>query len=247
MKNGFVKVLGVGTMALVACTLLVGCGAKPVYQADLTQEGVFGIYGTPTLSTEDKSVTLSPVESGSYFTSSSTYFGEEDKNYDWTEGGMTVKVQMDITVDDYTATDYSVWTLGLNEKNDGAYITENTTFLVGSEAGLKFAYAAIGVDGYDQVRAYDEENAYTIAEDGKYTIVYDYDVNQEGNITLTVKLLNAQGQAVYTSADNAVAVIDHAGYTPGDAVAQEDVKGLRYLWLTRTSVNVEVTDLSIWK
>jgi hypothetical protein len=243
MKKGLIKALSCGTMALVACTLLVGCGAKPAYQADLTQEGVFGIYGTPAVSAENKSVTLSPVASGSYSTSSSTYFGETDKNYDWTQGGMTVKLQMNITVDDYTATDYSVWSLALNE-TDGAYITENTTFLVGTADGVKFAYAAIGVDGYEQVRAGQE--GYTIEADGKYTIVYDYDVNQEGNITLTVKLLNAQGQAVYTSADNAVTAIDHAGYTPGDAVAQEDVKGLRYLWLTRTSVDVEVTDLSIW-
>lgn len=243
MKKGLIKALSCGTMALVACTLLVGCGAKPVYQADLTQDGVFGIYGTVTPNEATKSVTLAP-QGETTKTAGSTYFGETDKNYDWLSGGMTVKLQMNITVDDYSATDYSVWSLALNE-TDGAYITEQTTFFVGTEDGVKFAYAAVGVDGYEQIRA--GEEGYTITTDGKYTIVYDYNVNQEGNITLTVQLLNAQGQAVYTSADNAVTVIDHAGYTGGDALAQEDVKGLRYLWLSRTSVNVEVTDLTIWK
>ena len=49
---------------------------------------------------------------------------------------MSVKLSLDLSSSNFTNGDYMVWSLALNE-TDGAYITENTVFFVGTENGIK--------------------------------------------------------------------------------------------------------------
>ncbi|MBQ8522177.1 MAG: hypothetical protein IJ458_00755 [Clostridia bacterium] len=243
--NKFGKILTTGALVAVAGVTFMGCNDKPkneqpktLWTADLSADGIFGVYGT--VEKNDGSVTLKMPEGKNY--AGSTYFGETDKNYDWVEGGLTVELKVNIDETNYSADDYSVWTLALNE-TDGKYITENTSFFVGYEDGVKFIYKAVGVDtDYDALAA--DSSAIDLAS-GSYTMRYDYDVNAQGEIVLTVSLLNANGNEIYKTANNAVEVIDHEGYVPGTAVKEEDVGGLRYLWLARTTVDGVVEGLKI--
>ena len=244
--NKFAKILTTGALVAVAGVTFMGCDdksnnepPKTLWTADLSADGLFGVYGT--VEKNEGSVTLKRPEGKNY--AGSTYFGETDQNYDWVDGGLTVELKINIDATEYGEDDYSVWTLALNEKSDEKYITENSSFFVGHEDGVKFIYKAIGVDtDYDALAA---DSSAVDLESGSYTMRYDYDVNAQGEIVLTVSLLNANGNEVYKSANNAVVVIDHAGYVAGTPVNEEDVAGLRYLWLTRTTVDGVVEGLKI--
>jgi len=244
--NKFGKILTAGALVAVAGVTFAGCDdnskdnvpPKTLWTADLSADGIFGIYGT--VEKNDGSVTLKMPEGKNY--AGSTYFGETDKNYAWVNGGMTVELNLNIDATDYDADDYSVWTLALNE-TDGKYITENSSFFVGHDEGVKFIHKAVGVDtDYEALAA--DTNAVDL-ESGSYTMRYDYDVNSQGEIVLTVSLLDSDNKEVYKSANNAVVVIDHAEHEAGSPVKQADVAGLRYLWLARTTVDGVVEGLKI--
>lgn len=244
--NKFGKILTASALVAVAGVTFVGCkdkskddvSPKTLWTADLSADGIFGIYGT--VEKNDGSVTLKTPEGENY--AGSTYFGETDKNYDWVDGGLTVELKINIDKTDYDADDYSVWSLALNE-NDGAYITENSSFFVGYEDGVKFIYKSEGVDTNYAALAADSSAVDLVS--GSYTMRYDYDINAQDEVVLTVSLLNANGNEIYKSANNAVVAIDHTGYVPGTAVKEEDVGGLRYLWLARTTVDGVVEGLKI--
>lgn len=242
----FGKILTTGALVALAGVTFMGCDdktkenvpPKTLWTADLSADGIFGLYGT--VEKNDGSVTLKMPEGKNY--AGSTYFGETDKNYDWVDGGMTVELKLNIDETEYGADDYSVWSLAINE-TDGKYITENASFFVGHQDGVKFIYKAVGVDtDYDALAA---DSTAVDLESGSYTMRYDYDVNAQGDIVLTVSLLDADNKEIYKSANNAVVAIDHEGYVPGTAVKEEDVAGLRYLWLARTTVDGVVEGLKI--
>ena len=62
---------------------------------------------------------------------------------------------------------------------------------------------------------------------------------------LNIKLNDASGKEVYRSTNNQVVAIDHEGYVSGSALVEDNIGGLRYLWLARTTVNAKVTGLQI--
>jgi len=236
------------TTALVAATsvALVGCGggSNTLWKANFSQENndVFTGYGVITENVADKSVTLAPSQDQNY--AGFTYFGEIDKNYDWKKGGMTVEVKFDIDETTLTDGNYAIWSLSLNE-TDGAYITESPAFFIGTEDGIKFLHKNTGVDN-DYALLAQDVTAVSI-EGGEYTLKFDYNVNKAKDVTLTVSLYDNDGDRVYKSANNVVTVIDHAGYENGANLKQENVGGLRSLWLVRTTVAVEVEGLKITK
>lgn len=232
----FVALLGV---------LLTGCGKdknepKELWSANLSDgnNNLFGIYGT--VENGENFITLKPNENQNY--AGSTYFGETDKNYDWNKGGMSIKLSLDLSSSNFANGDYMVWSLALNE-NDGAYITENSVFFVGTENGIKFISKNVGVDTDYEALA-KEETAVTVKKD-LYTVIFDYDVVEENKIVLNIKLNDASGKEVYKSTNNPVVAIDHEGYVPGSALVEDNIGGLRYLWLARTTVNAKVTGLQI--
>ena len=241
------KLLATTALVVATSVSLVGCGGdgvKPLWKADFSKENneVFTGYGSITKNVADKSVTLAPNQDENF--AGFTYFGETDKNYDWKKGGMTVQVDISIDDEDLTNGNYAVWSLSLNE-TDGAYITESPVFFIGTESGIKFLYKNTGVDS-DYALLAQDTTAVSIA-DGDYTIKFDYDVNKAGEVVLTVSLYDDDGKRVYKSANNPINVIDHTGYTPGSMLKEENVGGLRSLWLVRTTVPVEVEGLKITK
>ena len=240
------KITGIiATFAFIVMVGLTftGCGSiKPLWSADFTQgnNDVFGLYGS--VEENDDYITLKRASGQNY--AGSTYFGQSSRNYEWVDGGMSVNLKLDIDTTDFADGDYSVWSLALNE-TDGTYITENAVFLIGTDNDVKFIYKAVGVDtDYDALA--NDQSAVSLAS-GVYTVRFDYNVNSDDEITLTIVVLNNAGTQVYKSADNAVVAIDHADHVAGTQLTQDDVAGLRYLWLARTTVDANVVSLNITK
>ena len=243
------KILAVGALAVVSCAALAGCGETNLWSADFTKEAseIFSVYSEGAEKTQDNTIILSPLGEGSSRYSASTYFGETDKNYDWQEGGMNVSYT--VKIGEMAEGDFSVWSLALNE-TDGKYLTELPTFFVGTEDGIKFIYNFTGVEN-DYATLVSDETAVAI-EEGEYTVKYMLSVNKDEQLEVEVCLQDEGGRKVYSSEKETFTVIEpelHEGknYTNETIVKEEMVKGLRYLWLTRTSVDVEVLALNITK
>lgn len=235
------KILSSVALVIMLGVTLTACGgAKVLWSADLTKgnNNLFGIYGT--VQDNKNSITLKRAEGQNY--AGSTYFGETDKNFDWNKGGLNVELTVNLKTTDFDNGDYSVWSLALNE-TDGKYITETPVFFVGTANGVKFVYKNVGVDT-DYAALASDKDAVSV-ESGKYTIVFDYSVEDNDNVELKIQLKDAKNKQVYESDDIAITAIDHAGYTGGQALKEENIKGLRYLWLARTTVDTEVTGLKI--
>lgn len=233
------------SMLAVACVLFAACGgAGVIWEADFTKgnQNIFGVYGTVTENKEQGYVTLSPEEGENY--SSSSYFGQNtEKNFAWNKGGMTVSLTLGINHQDLEGK-HLVWSLALNE-TDKTYITELPTFFIGDSEGVYFLYKFTGVENdYDALK--NDEKAVKLA-DGKYTVNYTFTVNDNDELQLKVTLTNASNAEVFKSENNDVTVIDHAGYEAGTKVKQENVAGLRYLWLARANASVNVYGLKVTK
>lgn len=234
------------TLLITLSVLLVACnGPQTLWRADFTKgnQDIFGVYGTPTENKEKGFVTLSPVSGENY--SSSTYFGKNtEKNFPWEQGGLTVSLTVDVKNSVLNSGKYSVWSLALNE-TDGKYITEEPAFFIGDTDGVYFIYKFTGVDtDYNTLK--NDQKAVKL-QDGKYTVNYIFTVDNEQNVLLTVTLNNGMNMEVFRSEKNSVTAIDHAGYTSGAVLKQNNIGGLRYLWLARTNVSVDVYDLKISK
>lgn len=242
-------------IVLIAGVTLAACGGSPktLWEADLANDDVFGIYGEVTKN-DDGTVTLGVDEN--HETAGSTYFGEADKNYDWVDGGMTVKLGVYVDSDVITAGERVVWSLGLNEKyvteadeSQGIeasesieYLTELAVFFVGTDDGVKFVFKETGVDQDDYLALVSGDDAATLTT-GYYTVNYDFNVDSEGYVTLVVSLQDEDGKDVYESTESRFNVIDSTQYE--GEVKEEMVVGLRYLWCVRASTPVTVSSLAI--
>lgn len=242
------KVLKTISVALLITlsVLIVACnGPQTLWQADFTKgnQDIFGVYGTPTEHTQEGYLTLSPVENENY--SSSTYFGKNtEKNFPWEKGGLTVSLTVDVKNSVLTEGKYAVWSLALNE-TDGSYITEEPAFFIGTSEGTYFLYKFTGVDA-DYTQLANDESAVKL-QDGKYTLNYIFTVNDKDEIMLKVTLNDCMNMEVFKSEGNNVTAIDHTGYTSTSILKQSNIAGLRYLWLARSNVSVDVYDLKITK
>ena len=253
--NKLTKGLALGTMALVSCATLAACGGpRTLWQADFSNGNseVFGIYGE-IVNNNDDTITLKPdTKYGAQSTAGSTYFGEADKNYDWKEGGMSVNFKVYVDEDVIQEGKHVVWTLALNEKyaadEDAGteekveYLTELPVFFVGTADGVKFVYNFTGVDQDDYTALVSGEDAVTLAT-GYYTVGYDFNVDEDNNVLVTVTLKDNSGKEVYKSADNTFDVIDSTQYS--GEVKEEMIEGLRYLWCVRTTTDVKVASVQI--
>lgn len=253
------KVIACLSLVLFAGIIFAACGApKTLWKADLTKADVFGMYGDVTLN-ENKTVTLTPVKSGDVYTAANTYFGEnDDHNYDWHKGGMSVSFTTDVKAEDITANNAVVWSLALNEKvelteaeeealpeaSHYRYLTELAVFFVGTEDGVKFVYAETGVDQTDYTALVAGDDA-TLLTDGEYTVTYDFNVDKDGYVKVVVSLKDANNKKVYSSEESTFAVIDSQLYENGTDVKEDMVEGLRYLWCVRVTANNPVTVSSV--
>ncbi len=240
--------LAVLSLLIIGTATLCSCGVSYLWQSDFSEgnNNVFGIYGT-VVDNEDNTITLKKDASGNY--SASTYFGQKSKNYDWQQGGMNVELKVYVDTNVLTNGNYFVWSLAINEL-DGTYLTELPVFFIGTSGGVKFAYSFTGVDA-DYTTIANLENSATLTS-GYYTINYKFKTEENGEIKATVTLVSEGGNEVYNSGENTFTVIDptiHEGknYTDTTVVKEDMVKGLRYLWLVRTSVDVKVASVAITK
>lgn len=247
----------VAVMGLIFCA----CGGMTtLWSSDFSKgnDGAFNVaggdYGSLQENKDNKTITLTGVESkelAGVKVAGNTYFGEnKSKNYAWEKGGMVVEVKAKVDVDAMKEGGFYVWSLALNEL-DGTYLTELPTFFIGTENGVKFIYKFTGVDA-DKATLAADEKAYTIKESGFYTVKYQFATQENGEIKVTVKLADESGKEVYTSDAETFKVINpsiHEGkdYTNDTIVKEDMVKGLRYLWLVRTTVDVEVANVSVLK
>ena len=245
------KVLGILALSMAIIFGLAACGGPvSLWKADLSQDGVFNVdsgkaeqpYGTVTKN-EDGTVTLksSTANVTGEKWAANTYFGEKDKNFDYTNG---MDISYKVKVDPATMTEgtHAVWSLALNGKN-GAYLTELPTYFLGTEEGVKFVYQFAGVDARDTVMA--NESAYTITEAGEYTVTYTLTTAENGELNVTVTLKDAANKTLYTSEASTFTVIENDDYTAGTVVKEDMTNGIRYLWLSRADVDVVVSGIEI--
>ena len=256
MKNaGLTAFRLIGVLVLVTAVVLgfVACAKPaPLWKANLSQDGVFNTnsgddempYGSVTKN-EDGTVTLksSTANVDGELWAANTYFGEADKNFDYTNG-MTVSYTVAIDPANMKEGKHSVWSLALNGTN-GAYITELPTYFLGTENGVKFVYQFAGVDARNDVIK--NENAYTVTQKGNYTASYKLTTAQNGELNVQVTLKDSNNKTVYTSKAETFEVIQNEGATPREVVKEDMIKGLRYLWLCRTNVDVVVSNIEITK
>lgn len=233
-------------MLLTFSVLVVACnGPMTIWQSDFKNgnQNVFGVYGTPQENKEKGYVTLSPVEGENY--SSSSYFGKNtEKNFPWEQGGLTVSLTVEVNKSQLITGKYAVWSLALNE-TDGSYITEQPTFFIGDSDGVYFVYKFTGVEtDYEALK--NEQSAVKLV-DGKYTVNYVFTINEQNEVILKVTLNNHMNQEVYKSENNKVTAIDHSGYESGAILKQDNIAGLRYLWLARTNVPMNVYSVKVCK
>lgn len=240
LKTLCVALLLTFSIVVVACN-----GPMTIWQADFTKgnQDVFGVYGDPQENKEKGYVTLSPATGENY--SSSSYFGKNtEKNFPWEKGGLTVSLTVEVNKNELSEGKYAVWSLALNE-TDGKYITEEPTFFIGDADGVYFIYKFTGVEtDYDDLK--NEQSAVKLV-DGKYTVKYIFTANENDEVLLKVILNNDMNQEVYKSENNIVTAIDHTGYENGAILKQNNIAGLRYLWLARTNVSMNVYGLKVAK
>ena len=242
-----IKIALLSVVFLAVALSFAACGGKTtLWSADFTKgnQDIFGIYGN-VADNQDGTITLSSNKGQNY--SASTYFGQEGKNYAWNEGGLSVNLTLKVDTETLTNGEYFVWSLALNEL-DGTYLTELPVFFIGTESGVKFLYKFTAVDS-DYAALAQEESAVSLTS-GTYTVAYNFETQKNGEIELQVVLKNSKGKQVYASQASTFTVINptiHEGkdYTSETVVKEDMVKGLRYLWLVRNSVDVVVSDLSI--
>lgn len=245
------KILGVLALSLAIIFGLAACGGPvSLWKADLSQDGVFNTdsgevdkpLGTITKN-DDNTVTLksSTADVDGELWAANTYFGEEDKNFDYTSG---MDISYTVKIDPATMTEgtHAVWSLGINGSN-GAYLTELPTYFLGTADGVKFAYQFTGVDDRDTVMA--NESAYTITEAGNYTVTYTLTTAENGELNVAVTLKDAANKTLYTADASTFTVIENDEYTAGTVVEEDMIDGIRYLWLTRANVDVVVAGVEI--
>ena len=245
------KVLGILALSLAIIFGLAACGGPvSLWKADLSQDGVFNTdsgtaaqpYGSVTKN-EDGTVTLksSTANVDGELWSANTYFGEADKNFDYTNG-MDISYTVNVDPAKMTEGTHAVWSLALNGTN-GAYLTELPTYFLGTENGVKFAYQFAGVDDRETVMA--NESAYTITEAGNYTVTYTLTTAENGVLNVAVTLKDAANKTLYTANASTFTVIENEEYTAGTVVEEDMIDGVRYLWLTRANVDVVVAGVEI--
>lgn len=144
-------------------------------------------------------------------TGASTYFGEEDKNYDWDGTAMTLSMDLDLTALDEEG-EFTIFVLGFNKEADGAYShVDEIRFGIAKTADGYKVNELIGVN-------YDDEA--------------DLAAILAGDKTFTATEITASFEIAFDAETNALTYTMTVGgqELANEKTTAEDVVGLRYLW-----------------
>lgn len=158
-------------------------------------------------------------------TGASTYFGEEDKNYDWDGSEMTISFDLDLTALNEEG-DFTILILAFNGENEGVYAHANEIRIGIAKTATGYAMNELVSGSYsDDAVAYSEIVAanknFTATEvTASFTVAYE----EEGNeLTYTLKVADQSVENTKTDSNDAIV-------------------GLRYLW--NSDLNKDGVELS---
>lgn len=241
IKNFLLAVL-----ILPCLLLLTACGEEPqntkqLYVSDFSQNAgtVFtDSYGTVTYNSDSKTVQIGKDEQ--YDNSANTYFGQTDKNFDWVDGGLTVNAKFNIVSSTFDNNEGFNWTVSLNGQ-DGSFITERSVYVRKINDSVKVGYTENGSSDEINLTATSSENAVVLA-DGWYTFSFNFVENANNEIKLNISLVNSNNQTVFEYENAGL------GKSDGVNVTKNEVKGLRYGWLSWMNIDsLECSEISIYK
>lgn len=232
-------------LVIIPCLfLLSACGGankNQVYNANFSKNAgnVFtDMYGTVTYNSEYKTVKLG--KDSKYDNSANTYFGEEDKNFDWIAGGLTVNAKFKIFANDYDDNQGFNWTISLNGE-DGNFITERSVYVRKYDTGVKVGYTENGSSNDINLDATSNDEA-VLLPDGWYTFSFKFYENENNEIKLNISVINVYDETVFEHKNAGL------GKSDGVNVTKDEVKGLRYGWLSWMTVDsLECSEISIYK
>ena len=244
VSDGVVTGVAAGTARITAscgdksavCTVTVTNPVKTVFSTDFADgnDGIFGVYGTVT----DGEGTVTLNKAADRETGPSTYFGSADKNTPWTEKGLAVSMKIRIDGTSLETGKGFNWTVSLNNTSK-TYLTERSLYFRKYDSGMRVGYIDNGSSDLLNASATAESNDKSAAlADGWYTVEFRYYV-EDSNVALTISVLDADGEEVFTAEGN---VQDHEAA----AVPSAGVGGLRYGWMSwMNAAGVEVDDLIV--
>ena len=227
---------------LILCSFLfAACGEseKILFISDFTNgnNNLFGVYGSVT-DNDNKTVTLNKSTTATY--GPKTYFEEEDKNFEWVDGGYTASLTFKVDKNSMETNQGFTWTVSINDETL-KFVDEKSLFFRKYDKGIKV--------GYDYNASNDETNAVAtsnessvLLSDGWYTANFKFYESEENTIKLDICLLNESKINVFIVKD--IKLYDEND----DAIAFDKFGGIRYGWLSwMTAPSVEVKELKIFK
>lgn len=168
----------------------------------------FTTYASASTQGEKGIVLNKEAESGS---GASTYFGEEDKNYDWDGTAMTLSMDLDLTALDEEG-EFTIFVLGFNKEAEGAYShVDEIRFGIAKTADGYKVNELTGV-GYND----DTDYAAIVAGDKSFTsteITASFEIAFDAETNALTYTMTVGGQEL-----------------ANEKTTAEDVVGLRYLW-----------------
>lgn len=168
----------------------------------------FTMYASASTQGEKGIVLNKEAKSGS---GASTYFGEEDKNYDWDGTAMTLSMDLDLTALDEEG-EFTIFVLGFNKEAEGAYThVDEIRFGIAKTADGYKVNELTGV-GYND----DTDYAAIVAGDKSFTsteITASFEIAFDAETNALTYTMTVGGQEL-----------------TNEKITAEDVVGLRYLW-----------------
>lgn len=200
-------------------------------------------YGAIEESAADNSVILKAEANGAKFSGPNTYFGEDDKNLEWKELGMTVLMKIYIDKNEMEENDFFNITLAVNNKTPSYYNERSLYFRKYADA-VKVGYMMSGSDEAINLEATGNAGAVTL-ETGWYVVKYNlhtYDNAGTETVRVDISLLKEDGTVVFDAAKDQKFVNGAL-----EEITPDTIGGIRYLWLSAMSeqAQVKVSSLKI--
>lgn len=226
---------------LVCCAIVFaacGGGQKTLFVSDFTNgnNDLFRNYGSVT---DNDNGTITLNKSTDADNGAMTYFGEEDRNFEWVENGYTASITFKIDGAAMTTGQGFTWTVSINDENK-EFVDERNMYFRKYDEGVKVGYVYNGSNDAINADATSNEGSVLIP-DGWYTANYTfYDDNNV--IKLDMSLVNEAGTTVFTVKDAKLSDENDAPIT------LDTFSGIRYGWVSWMTIsNLEVREVKVYQ